>query len=179
MKTAPPHIRLVVSEPASTQVKPEKVTVGKRRPKRGEQLKLDLESGRDEKRVVLVAMGSIHGHRFTDLIVTIKPNIVLDTRHAIRFDLPGTDRSYVFAKLNAVSAFYAKASIPWHDLKAADFMADRGPISQRLHHEILERAEKRIMVLLPDIEHLSLLRSYLNRQLSGSANNDWRVEEVV
>ncbi|MDW9776535.1 hypothetical protein GOA89_33170 [Sinorhizobium meliloti] len=178
MKKISPHLRLVASDALPTQAIQEKVTISKRKPKPGEQLSFDLEHGQ-EKRVILVAMAALHGQRFTELIASIKPKIVLDTRHAIRFDLPGTSRSHVFAKLASVHAFYTKASIPWHELRAEDFMVERGPLSQRLHHEILEREEDCIMVLLSDAQHLRLFRSYLNRQLSSSSSRDWTIEEAV
>jgi len=173
-----PHIRLVVSEAAVPSEAPNRVTVVKRRTRQGEQLKLDLTGCHEEKQVFLVAMGTVHGSRFMELIHSIKPKIVVDTRYSIRFDLPGTSRDHVFAKFSNLQAFYSKASIPWHQLSASDFMVDKGPISIRLHHEILERAEDRIMVLIPDTQHLRLLRSYLNREVSKSSEVNWRIEEA-
>ncbi|WP_156392777.1 hypothetical protein [Rhizobium sp. Root482] len=179
MKKILSHLRLVASDPALTRAVQERVTVGKRKLKFEEQLSFNLEGEVQEKRVILIAMAPLHGRRFMELIASIKPKVVLDTRHAIRFDLPGTSRSYVFARFASIHAYYAKAHIPWHELRAADFMLERGPLSNRLHHEILEREEDCIMVLLPDAEHLGLFRSYLNRQLSTSSKMDWRIEEAV
>ncbi|MGA1834271.1 hypothetical protein [Rhizobium wenxiniae] len=142
-------------------------------------MKFDLDDARREKRVIIVPMNFIHGHRFVELVATMKPKVVLDMRHAIRFDLPGTNRSNIFARFANVEAFYTTASLPWHELSTADFMLDRGNLSQRLHHEILERAEERVMILVPEAMHARWLRIYLNRRLTEAAKSDWLVEEAI
>ncbi|MCO6426039.1 hypothetical protein [Sinorhizobium meliloti] len=154
------------------------MTTGKRRAIRGEQLRFDLDGATEEKRVVLVPMSMMHGRRFAEIVSEMKPKIVLDMRHAIRFDLPGTNRSHIFAQFTSVAAFYTTASLPWHEFTPADFMLDRGKLSQRLHHEIFEREEDRIMILLPDTLQATWLRTYLNRRLSEWAKSDWRIEEA-
>lgn len=179
MSKLPTHIRLVDTKGEDPALPSPKTTVGKRSTRKGEQLRLDLDGEHHEKRVVLVAMDSIHGRMFSDLIFALRPQIVLDMRHAIRFDLPGTSRAQIFARFTEVQAFYATASIPWHELKASDFMIDRGSLSHRLHHEILERTEHQIMILLPAPNHARYLRSYLNRKLSERAEQDWEIKEVI
>lgn len=181
MNKRPPHIRLVdiLPGPVATAESSPRATVGKRRVVKGEQLKFNLDGSHEEKRVMLVPMNNMHGQRFAELVSNLRPKVVLDMRHAIRFDLPGTNRSHIFAHFSHFEAFYTTASLPWHEFNSADFMLDRGTLSQRLHHEILERPEDCILILLPESVHAKWLRTYLNRRLSESAKTDWHIEEIL
>lgn len=173
------HIKLVVSGFVQADKADFRTTIGKRPARKGEQLVLDLGEIPHEKQLTIVCMDSIHGKTLCNIISNLRPQVAVDLRHAVRFDLPGTNRDQVFMRFNEAKTFYTQAGLPWHELKPADFMADRTSLSHRLHHEILERAEAVILLLLPSPEHSKYLRSYLNRKLSEKAGHPWRIEEVV
>ncbi|WP_354345803.1 hypothetical protein [Phyllobacterium ifriqiyense] len=156
-----------------------KATTGHRSSGKDVQLTFDFGQARHEQLLTIVAMDSIHGKTLCNLILTLRPQVAVDLRHAVRFDLPGTNRHQIFSCFNETRTFYTQASIPWHELKPADFMTDRTSLSHRLHHEILERSESALMLLLPSLEHSRYLRSYLNRKLSEKADQPWRIEEVA
>ena len=157
---------------------PRKVSAGKKKFAVGEQLSLDLGQAVYKKNIVIVAMEFMHGLTFESIIDTFDPKITLDLRHAVRFDMPGTNRNQVFSKFKSHNTFYTQANLPWHQLTPADFMLGESEISQRLAHEILERQEANIMLLVPNQQFATYLRTYLNRKLSELFSDNWRIEEA-
>ena len=180
VSSPPTHLRLVTDAEAAASLAG---TAPKRRGvavAEGEQLTFDFWEEQDPQRlIVLVAMDAIHGRTLCELILRTKPRVALDMRYAVRFDLPGTNRTQVFLHFHETNTMYSKSSIPWHQLKAADFMIDRGPISQRLYHEVLERNIDPIMLLVPQPDHARFVNAYLNRKMSEHVDHAWRIEQAV
>jgi hypothetical protein len=128
--------------------------------------------------VAIVPMEQIHGERFHAAFDKIRPKVVIDLRHAIRFDLPGTNRLAIFRLFSKVQTFYTIASLPWHQLEARRLMTENWDLSERLTHEVLERRQSPVMLLVPLTEHAIMLRSYLNRVLNERAKISWCMEQI-
>ncbi len=145
----------------------------------GYQMPLPLENESDSKKIVVVAMDDVHGTQFCSLVINLKPRTVVDVRHLIRFDLPGTSRKEVFSCFGAVHALYVNASLPWHELQPRDFISEDGTLSQRLSHEVIEREDSPILLLASKEPNARFLASYLHRVLSSQATCPWKIEQAV
>lgn len=130
------------------------------------------------KRVVIVCMDSVHGRVLNDTILKVRPKTVLDLRHAARFTLYGTDRDTVFMHLNAVRSHYRIAAFPWHQFTARDFMVDASGLVPHVRHELVEREDSPVMLLVSKPEHAAMLASYANRLLSERSAQSWSIESV-
>lgn len=145
----------------------------------GCQLPLPLGGDAESKKIVVVAMDHMHGAQFRSLILSLKPRTVIDLRHLIRFDLPGTSRAEIFSCFSRVHALYVNDSLPWHELQPRDFMTDGNSLSHRLSHEVIERDNSPIMLLASKVEDARLLASYLHRITSSSMKGAWVIEREV
>ena len=174
---AHPILRLITKEsydiPASEVVS----KAGRSRVQESEQLSfsfddVEIQGGRC---VEIIAMDGLHGKRLCELIISKKPKVVLDLRHAIRFDLPGTSREQILNYFRATKTLYVRDPIPWHNMKRRDFISGDRVISQRLEHEAVERKQSPVMLFVPKDEHVNLLTAYLNRVLSQRGEGPWAI----
>lgn len=143
------------------------------------QLSLPFEEAEvAQLRIVIAPMDDIHGSALNTAIVEYRPRAVLDLRHALRFDLYGTDRRTIFAYFNAFHTYYSVSSVPWHALSAKDFMSEASRVIPRVRHELIERDQSPLMLFVPKTEHANMLRIYLNRLLSARAKISWALEQI-
>lgn len=148
-------------------------------PKR-QQLTLPFESASEiGKRVIIVSMDSVHGRRLNESILTMRPKTVLDLRHAARFTLYGTDRDTVFRHLSVVQSHYRLSSFPWHQFSMKDFMDDVSGLVPQVRHELVERQDTPVMMLVPRPEHAAMLQTYVNRLLSERSMQTWSIESLT
>ena len=125
--------------------------------------------------VEIIAMNNLHGKRLCELIISKKPKVVMDLRHLIRFDLPGTSREQILNYFRATKTLYVRDPIPWHNMKRRDFISGDRVISQRLEHETIERKQSPVMLFVPKDEHVNLLAAYLNRVFSERSECPWTI----
>lgn len=173
------HLRLIqggasIGEHGLPPVIPEKKAVV-RRP-RAAQLKFPFAEERIDLRVIIVIMDMVHGRAFNDLLGHLRPEVVLDLRHAVRFDLPGTNRQTVFNQISNINALYAVELLPWHQMQAKDMMAMEWGLSPRLLHELMSSKESRVMLLVSKLDHARMLSPYINRVLSRRPPASWELE---
>lgn len=138
----------------------------------------DDEVSHDNHLVEIVSMDGIHGKHLCQLILENRPKVVVDLRHVIRFDFPGTSREQVLRHFRAASTLYVREPLPWHDLHRRDFISGDRILSQRLEHETVERKQSPVMLFVPKAEHVSLLTAYLNRVFSSRREGRWKILTV-
>lgn len=139
------------------------------------QLRLPFDDSAS-RRIIIVAMDCIHGIQLCNLILDIKPKKAIDLRYLIRFDLPGTNRSEIFHRMKLVRTHYVKASLPWHQLSARDFMLGNKQLSDQLDYEIMGGEESPLLLLASKDDDVRNLTSYLNRLLSSHSTSYWQIE---
>lgn len=144
----------------------------------GFQLGLPFEGDGGVQRILIVAMDEIHGSQFLALLRSVRPKAVVDLRHLIRFDLPGTNRDEVFYNLSHLRSLYVNASVPWHQLRRQDLISNDTSISQRLDHEVVERQDSPLVLLTAKKSELFEIAAYLNRSLSTRSNRAWKIEQA-
>lgn len=146
---------------------------------RPQQLKLPFDLPSEPELIIkIVAMDSVHGRLLNEILEQFEPEVVLDLRHAVRFDLPGTSRQLVFSHLSRLHAHYSVDSIPWHAIQPTDLMTMQWGLSPRLLHELLHEGSSRLLLLVPKPDHARLLASYLNRVLSEQSTQEWEMALV-
>jgi hypothetical protein len=133
---------------------------------------------RKMRRIVLVAMDEIHGSRLQSVITSLCPSAVVDLRHAVRFDLPGTNRRRLFEEMEKVRALYVRAPLEWHRLEARPMSVDARILPVRLRHEVIERNTGHLLLLVPKSTHLRFIASALNLALSVEQVAGWQIEQV-
>ena len=138
----------------------------------------DDEVSHDRHLVEIVSMDGLHGKHLCQLILAKRPKVVLDLRHVMRFDLPGTSREQVLSHFRAISTLYVREPLPWHELQRRDFISGNRTLSQRLEHETVERKQSPIMLFVPKDEHISLVSAYLNRVFSTRGQGRWQISTV-
>lgn len=141
------------------------------------QLELDLGDDR-VRRILVAAMDRIHGLRLHELVTEVHPVVVLDLRNTIRFDLPGTNRDRFLEIVSRVQSSYMRAPMTWHgDLRAPVHIDLVLPV--RLHHEVVERHDGNLMLLVNKPEHALRISSMLNVTLSQNHIKKWDIEQVM
>lgn len=140
------------------------------------QLEFDLGDSDRVRRILVAVMDRIHGARLQELIAEIHPTVVLDLRNTIRFDLPGTSRDRFLDTVSRVRASYMRAPMAWQsDLKGPVLIDYALPI--RLHHEVVERSDGNLMLLVNKSEHALRISSLLNVALSKN-HLSWDIEHA-
>lgn len=141
------------------------------------QLELDLGDDRI-RRILVAAMDRIHGLRLHELVAEVHPVTVLDLRHTIRFDLPGTSRLMFLESVSRVRSLYMRVPMEWHgDVQSAVNVDVVLPV--RLHHEVVERRDGNLMLLVKKPEHALRISSMLNVTLSKSDLHGWDIEQAI
>lgn len=142
-----------------------------------DEIQLSFEFCQNEKsnKLTIVVMETVHGLDFCNLVSDLVPKIILDMRLSVRFDLPGSSRDHIFNQFKRSRALYSRASLNWHDLTHSDFMLGENSLSNRLNHELLEREESPLLILVQKPSHAQLLHSFVNRQLKGNGKENWSV----
>ena len=143
------------------------------------QFRLPFEDEAAVRRIVIVVMDTIHGTRLHSYLDDLRPKVVLDVRHAIRFDLPGTSRVQFFENIHNVGASYFQEPIEWHELKAQPLTVDDRLFSQRIRYEVVEHCNGHLMLLVSKCAHLRLLLPVLNFSLTRNHPPGWRIEEAI
>ncbi|MET0376525.1 MAG: hypothetical protein ABW128_20015 [Rhizorhabdus sp.] len=131
------------------------------------------------RRIVLVAMDEIHGSRVQNAIFSLRPSAVVDLRHAVRFDLPGTSRRRFFDEMEKVGALYVRTPVEWHRLETKPMAVNAAVLPVRLRHEVIERNKGHMLLLVPKSTHLRFIASALNLAMSSEHISGWKLEQVV
>lgn len=147
------------------------------RPDDDRQLELDLGDDDQIRRILVAVMDRIHGARLHDLVTEIHPAVVLDLRNTIRFDLPGTNRDRFLKVVSQVRSSYMRAPMAWHADLCGPVVADY-VLPVRLHHEVVERSDGNLMLLVNKPEHAFRISSMLNIAFSKSRMRKWDIEHV-
>lgn len=129
----------------------------------------------EHNKMTIAVMDTVHGIEFCDIVSELRPKVVLDMRRSVRFDLPGSSRSHIFRQFSKNGTLYSRASLKWHDLTPSDFMLGENSLSIRLKHELLEREESPLLILVQKSSHAQLLHSFVNRQLQESGKDNWLI----
>ena len=140
-----------------------------------QQLELPFEVG--QKHVAIVAMDVIHGLRLRRLIESLQPQVVVDVRYLLRFDLPGTSRNEIFHTLQESKSSYVKATIALHELSYRHFMSGDAAMPDSFLREVTERDNTRIIVMVSKIDDCKSIATYLNIALSSSRHS-WSFHNV-
>lgn len=141
------------------------------------QLEFDLGEDDRVRRILVAVMDRIHGEHLHTLVAEIHPTVVLDLRNTIRFDLPGTSRDRFLDIVSRVSSSYMRAPMTWQsDLRGPVPINYTLPI--RLHHEVIERSDGNLMLLVNKTEHALRISSLLNVALSKNSFKRWHIQHV-
>jgi hypothetical protein len=146
------------------------------RQRRDGQMYLDLPQ-QEVRTFFIVAMDEVHGTRLAQVISLARPSTVIDLRYAIRFDIPAMNRSLFFDCLSRNDAHYLRIPIAWHELKPS-FVKTMAAIPHSLRHELIERKDGNLVLLVPKSEHARHISSELNLVLSSASEEDWDLEQA-
>lgn len=165
------HLRIVTSGDIAEPITPRPVQFDAEG-----QLSLALDD-EPARRIVVAALDRIHGARLHELMTELHPALVLDLRHSVRFDLPGTSRTLFLDRISRLRSCYMRAPIEWHriDVRPA---TTGGALPVRLHHELLEREHGNVMLLVAQPEHGRHMSSILNLELARAKAQGWRIEQA-
>lgn len=130
------------------------------------------------RRIVLIPMDEVDGAVLHQLLCELAPVAAMDLRHAVRFDLPGTNRNRFFNDLKLTDTLYVREPIEWHALELSPFVTDSNLVPVRLFHEIVEREDGHVMLLLPDKKSAVIMASALNLALTLKRTHGWRIEQA-
>lgn len=131
------------------------------------------------RRIVLIPMDDIDGVRLHDLLFELAPVAAMDLRYAVRFDLPGTNRHRFFGDLQQAHTIYIREPIEWHSLEIGSFALDSRIVPHRLFHEIIEREDGHILLLVPNRKDANVMASALNLALTSRRTHGWRIEQAA
>lgn len=131
------------------------------------------------RRIVLIPMDEIDGVLLHQLVFELTPIAAMDLRHAVRFDLPGTNRSRFFGDLRLAQTLYIREPIEWHELMLSPFAVDSTLVPMRLFHEVIEREDGHVMLLLPNKQSAVVMASALNLALTQRKTHGWRIEQAA
>lgn len=131
------------------------------------------------RRIVLIPMDEIDGVLLHHLVFELTPVAAMDLRHAVRFDLPGTNRNRFFGDLRVAHTLYIREPIEWHELELSPFAIDAALVPARLFHEIIEREDGHVMLLLPNKQSSIIMASALNLALTRRRTHGWRIEQAA
>lgn len=131
------------------------------------------------RRIVLIPMDEVDGILLHHLVFELAPIAAMDLRHAVRFDLPGTNRSRFFGDLRLAHTLYIREPIEWHDLDITPFAVDAGLVPARLFHEIIEREDGHVLLLVPNKRSATIMASALNLALTRKKTHGWRIEQAA
>jgi hypothetical protein len=140
---------------------------------------MELDLGDDDRvrRILVAVMDRIHGTRLHDLVVEIHPAVVLDLRNTIRFDLPGTSRDRFLDSVSRIRSSYMRAPMPWTADIGGPVLVDYD-LPVRLHHEVIERSDGNLMLLVNKPEHAFRISSILNVALSKKSLRRWDIQHA-
>lgn len=110
-------------------------------------------------------------------MTNLHPVLVMDLRHSIRFDLPGTSRSLFLDRVAYLRSCYMREPIEWHRLEIRPATVG-GRLPPKLHHEVVERGNGNLMLLVAKPEHGRHVSSMLNLALAGTRTQGWRIEQA-
>jgi hypothetical protein len=130
-------------------------------------------------KVLVVALGRVHGHHVGEIIDGMRPDIVIDLRNVARFDMPGSNRQTFFTHIDAVKSHYRMEPVPWHQLSNIDLVDSRWMPSSRVMHELLFEKNRSVLLLTGRSEHARSLASVLNRALTAKSHRDFRLMLVA
>lgn len=140
---------------------------------------LELDLGDDPvRRILVAAMDRLHGLRLHALLVEIHPVLVLDLRNTIRFDLPGTSRNLFLQTVSKARSSYMRAPMEWHRSVQAPVHIEVN-LPGRLRHEVIEKHEGNLMLLVNKPEQALHVSSMLNVTLSQSHLTGWDIEQAM
>ena len=131
------------------------------------------------RRIVLIPMDDIDGVRLHDLLFELEPVAAMDLRYAVRFDLPGTNRRRFFGDLEQAHTHYIREPIEWHSMETGAFALDCRIVPPRLFHEIIEREDGHILLLVPNRKNAGFMASALNLALTSRRTHGWRIEQAA
>lgn len=131
------------------------------------------------RRIVLIPMDDVDGMLLHHLVVELTPVAAMDLRHAVRFDLPGTNRNKFFGDLRVAHTLYIREPIEWHALQLNPFAIDATLVPARLFHEIIEREDGHVLLLLPNKQSTVIMASALNLALTSKKAHGWRIEQAA
>jgi hypothetical protein len=131
------------------------------------------------RRIVLIPMDEIDGVILHEIVFELSPVAAMDLRHAVRFDLPGTNRNRFFGDLRLAHTLYIREPIEWHELTLNPFAIDSKVVPERLFHEIIEREDGHVMLLLPNKQTSIIMASALNLALTRKKTHGWRIEQAA
>jgi hypothetical protein len=131
------------------------------------QMRLDLADPL-RRRIVVAAVDRLHGSRLHELIVDLHPTVVMDLRHTIRFDLPGTNRGCFLEHLSNARSLYLRVPLEWPHLDVKPVNRTIA-IPTRLYHETVERPEGNLMLLVAKPDHARYISTALNLAIREKA----------
>jgi hypothetical protein len=176
-----PHLRLVenrAQRSVEAMVAPRAVVKATIAPP-GWQLELPFHDQCMGVSIVIACLEAMSGGRLRNLLVSHRPDAVVDLRELIRFDLPGTNRKDVFNTFRSLHARYVKDPLPWHQLAVKDLIGSDYPISMSLLHEVAERDANCVMIFVPRQDDRRHVAAHLRRIVPQRLSMPFRIEEAV
>lgn len=142
------------------------------RPVHTDQLSFDLQQD-PLKQIVIVAMDEIDGTHLRQLIDLTQPKFLLDLRHVVRFDNPGSSRDHFFNLLSKSKSLYTREPIAWHSIDTAPLAVDVSMLPARVRHEVVEQHHSNVVLLVSKSAECRKLASVLNLALSRDRATNW------
>jgi hypothetical protein len=125
------------------------------------------------KQIVIVAMDEIDGAALRQLLDVTQPKYLLDLRHAVRFDNPGSSREHFFNHLSKTKSLYFRDPIAWHSMNTAPLAIDADLLPARVRFEVIEQQDDNVMLLVSRQTESRKLASVLNLALSQDRAPNW------
>lgn len=145
----------------------------------GHQFTLPLDGQNQYRQIFIVPMDEIHGRRLCNLIVGTMPKTVIDLRHVIRFDLPGSNRKKIFRCLETSNSQYTRLPISWHLIQAQDIMSGKDLFPDQLTQEIIKQKETPTLMLVASKIQTRLLITFVSQVISSCTRSPCKIEEIV
>ncbi|MCL6698884.1 hypothetical protein LZ496_08840 [Sphingomonas sp. NSE70-1] len=125
------------------------------------------------KQIVIVAMDEIDGVHLRQLLDVTQPKYLLDLRHVVRFDNPGSSRDHFFNHLSKTKSLYTRDPIAWHSIDTAPLSVDADMLPARVRYEVVEQHDNNVMLLVSKPTESRKLASVLNLALSRDRATNW------
>ena len=144
--------------------------------KREQQLSFGFDQEKQQIDLAIVSMELVHGLDFYEIISQLKPKVVLDVRHSVRFDLPCVNRSVIFKKFDECGSFYSHISLKWHKFNKSDVMLGNIVFPQKLNHELFERTDIPLLMLVQKAFQANWLQTLIHRRFAENSNKKLKIK---
>ena len=144
----------------------------------GFQLPLPFDDEIVELDFFVVAANELEGFDLCGIISELSPIEIIDLRHVVRFDFPGSNRKHFFQCVKNVSAEYILEPVPWHKMSIKEIMGGGDQALNVILSNLLSGKRGRILFMVTTFSEIEKLEICINFLLSTEGNQSWKVERI-